>query len=156
MTSQHAGTPAAPGTGRPASPFLAPIEIDGLLFLSGQLPYVDGALASTGTVGGEVSVAEAQEAARVAAELVLARVERDYGLDRVRAVARLTVYVASAPGFVDQPSVANAASAAFVAALGDRGRHSRSAVGVAALPKGAPVEVEATLAITPADAVSPG
>ncbi|HEY0247269.1 MAG TPA: RidA family protein [Gryllotalpicola sp.] len=146
MTSDRIDPVVVPSAGRPPSPYLAVRRFGGVLYLNGQLPYVDGALPASGVVGDTVDVEQAAECARVAAHGVLGVLEREVGLDRVNAILRVTVYVASAPGFTEQPAVANAASAVLVDALGERGRHARSAIGVAALPKGAPVEVEVTAA----------
>ena len=95
-----------------------------------------------GHVGGDVTVEQAQEAAGRCALQVLAALKEELGsLDRVRRIANVTVYVASAPGFVQQPAVANGASDLFIEVFGDAGRHARAAVGVAELPLGLSVEV---------------
>lgn len=117
---------------------------DGLLWVSGQVPFVDGRLPHTGALASEADVAVGYDCARRAAAHVLARLARAAGsLERVAAVPKLTVFVASAPRFTWQPEVAHGASELIYEVLGDAGRHARSAVGVAALPLGAPVEVEA-------------
>lgn len=114
------------------------------LFVSGQLPLRDGSLVATGTVGGDVDLDSAQDAAASCAAQVLAQAQRALGdLESIRDLAKITVFVASAPGFSDQHLVANAASTFFQTALGERGNHSRSAIGVAGLPMNAAVEVEA-------------
>ena len=119
-----------------------------LIATSGQLPLRDGKLATTGLVGREVDVETGRLAARCCAANVLAQVREAIGdLERIARVAKITVFVASAPGFVQQHLVANGASDFFVDVLGDKGRHARSAVGVAALPMNAPVEVEAIIEI---------
>ncbi len=114
-----------------------------LLFTSGQLPLVDGALPLTGKVGAQVAPEDAQAHARQCAVNVLAVVHAAVGLDAVVRVVKVVGFVASADGFTGQPGVINGASDLFAEVFGDAGRHARSAVGVADLPFGAPVEVEA-------------
>src|SRR5207253_7038839 len=98
-----------------------------------------------GHVGAEVSVEQAQEAARRCALQALAALKAELGsLDRLRRIVQLTVYVASAPGFTEHPQVANGASDLLVEVLGEAGRHARAAVGVSELPVGLPVEVVVT------------
>jgi enamine deaminase RidA (YjgF/YER057c/UK114 family) len=121
-----------------------------LVFTAGQLPVSAGALVSTGLVGGEVDVDTAVASAAVAALNVLAAASTVCDLDSVTRVVKVTVYVASAEGFVSQPAVANGASEVFAAAFGPVGVHARAAVGVRALPLGAPVEVDAVLEIADA------
>lgn len=132
--------PAAPS---PAAAYVPWVITGGQVLTAGQLPLVDGVLPMTGRCGDEVDLAHAQDLARTAALNLLAvasdAVEGD--LDRLRLV-KLTVFVSSAPGFTDQHLVANGASALLGDVLGDRGIHARSAVGVAALPLNAPVELE--------------
>lgn len=114
------------------------------LFTSGQLPLKDGALVATGLLGEEVSIEDAQDAAKWCAVNVIAQVKAVVGdLEKIARLVKITVFVASAPGFDKQHVVANGASNFFVAALGDRGAHARSAVGMAGLPLNAAVEVEA-------------
>ena len=113
-----------------------------LVFTSGQLPLVDGALPSTGRLGVELTTDEGAELARLAGLNVLAAAVAAVGdLERVR-VVKLTVFVASAPDFTEQHLVANGASQLIGEVLGEHGIHARAAVGVAALPLGSPVEVE--------------
>ena len=117
-----------------------------LIYSSGQLPIVDGALVAHGTVGsreGDVTPDRAVECARVAALNALAAVAQAAGgLDSIQGILRVTGYVASAPGFTAQPAVVNGASGLLADVFGEGGRHARSAVGVTALPLGAPVEIE--------------
>lgn len=117
-----------------------------LIFTAGQLPVAGGELTAAGRLGQELTTAEGTEAARTAAINLLAVADAAGGLERVRAV-KLTVFVASAPGFTEQHLVANGASSFLSEVLGDRGDHARSAVGVAALPKNSPVEVEGVFAL---------
>jgi enamine deaminase RidA (YjgF/YER057c/UK114 family) len=120
-----------------------PVRVHGeLAFVSGQIPMVDGAMLHPGRLGAEVTLEQGQEAARRCALQALSALGLALGsLDRVRGIVQVTVFVASAPGFVDQPKVANGASDLLVAVLGEGGKHARMAVGAAALPLGAPVEV---------------
>jgi enamine deaminase RidA (YjgF/YER057c/UK114 family) len=114
-----------------------------LLFTAGQLPFLDGSLPATGKVGAEVSPEDAKEYARLSGLNVLAAIDAAVGLDEVVRVVKVVGFVASAEGFTGQPGVINGASDLFFEVFGDAGRHARSAVGVAELPLGAPVEVEA-------------
>jgi enamine deaminase RidA (YjgF/YER057c/UK114 family) len=115
-----------------------------LVYTSGQIATgPDGSLVATGRVGAEVDREQARRCAETCALNVLAQLERTPGLDRIERLVKLTVFVASAPGFREQHVVANGASDLLVAVLGERGRHARSAVGVAELPLGSPVEIEA-------------
>lgn len=120
----------------------------GIAFVSGQLPRLHGVLQHCGKVGDTVSLEQAQHAARLCASQCLAALDRELGgLGRVVRLLRVTGYVASAPGFAQQPAVMDAASDYFCAMLGASGQHARSAVGVAELPRGASVEVEITVAV---------
>jgi enamine deaminase RidA (YjgF/YER057c/UK114 family) len=118
------------------------------VYVSGQLPMVDGKLLATGLVGDEVTPEDAVELARVCGLNGLAAVESLVGLAAVVRVVKLTGFVASAPGFTGQPGVINGASNLFGEVFGDAGAHARSAVGVSALPLGAPVEVELIVEVT--------
>lgn len=115
-----------------------------MVYTAGQLPLVDGALVATGLVSKDVATEEAADAARVAGLNVLAAAAAGAGgIDRVRMV-KLSVFVAAPAGFTDAHLVANGASGVIAQVLGDDlGAHARSAVAVASLPLGAPVEVEA-------------
>jgi enamine deaminase RidA (YjgF/YER057c/UK114 family) len=119
-------------------------RIGDLLYVSGQTPMHNGVLSVTGLVGGdEVNVERACEAARQATLNALAVLDSEPGgLPAITDVVRLTVYVASAPGFYRQPLVADAASELLVSVFGRLGEHARSAIGVAVLPGNAPLEVE--------------
>lgn len=121
-----------------------PVRREGrVLYVAGQLPKEDGEVRITGRCGDEVDVETAQRAAVICALQGLACVAEEVGgLDRVDGVLRLTGFVASAPDFHDQPRVLDAASRLLGQVFGERGRHARSAVGVAALPRRAPVEIE--------------
>jgi enamine deaminase RidA (YjgF/YER057c/UK114 family) len=114
-----------------------------LVFSSGAIPMRDGRLTHMGHVGAEVSLEEAQAAARVAVVNALASIRARVGsLRRVMQVIKLTGYVASAPGFSDQPAVMDVASQLLIDAFGATGQSARTAVGVAELPFGVPVEVD--------------
>ena len=112
------------------------------VYTSGQLPMVDGVLPRTGKVGQDVSAEDATGLARIAALNALAAVHNVVGLDAVTSVVKVVGFVASAPDFTGQPGVINGASALLGEVFGDAGAHARSAVGVAALPLDAPVEIE--------------
>jgi enamine deaminase RidA (YjgF/YER057c/UK114 family) len=116
---------------------------------SGQLPRIEGQLTCLGRLGDTVSVEEGREAAAVCALNALAVLEDALGsLDRVLRVLTVTGYVASAPDFHEQPAVVDGASRVLADVFGDAGRHTRSAIGVAALPRNGAVEIEVTVAIT--------
>lgn len=135
-----------PKVPRPAGSYVPATRIGALLFTAGQLPFKDGRLLYTGKVGQDVTVEEAKEAARLCALNALAAVKAEAGsLENVRRVAKVTGYVASAAGFEDQPEVMNGASELVGSIFGEKGLHARTAVGVAELPLGAPVEVEIVL-----------
>lgn len=113
------------------------------VYVSGQVPMVDGALPETGKVGAEVDPDRAKELAGICALNGIAALRAELGeLSRVRRVVKLVGFVASAPTFTGQPQVINGASELVGAVFGERGTHARSAVGVAVLPLDAPVEVE--------------
>jgi enamine deaminase RidA (YjgF/YER057c/UK114 family) len=123
--------------------YVPAVRTGNLIFVSGQLPLKEGKLLATGHVGAEVTLEQAQACARQAALNALAVVRGEVGsLEKITRVVRLTGHVASAPGFTDQAKVLNPASELMVSAFGDLGRHSRAALGAAALPLGAPVELE--------------
>jgi enamine deaminase RidA (YjgF/YER057c/UK114 family) len=129
----------------PVAAYLPAVQTGNHVYVSGQLPMVDGKLPATGLVGAQVAPERAKDLARQAGINVLAAVEALVGLGRVARVVKIVGFVASAPGFTGQPAVVNGASELFVEVFGEAGRHARSAVGVAALPLNAPVEVEAIL-----------
>ncbi len=132
-----------PQVAAPAGAYVPAIAAGDLVFTAGQLPFVDGVLARTGVLGVDVEVEEAADLAATAALNALAALSGLLdGLDRVVRIVKVTGFVASAPGFTQQPAVINGASNLLVDVFGEHGRHARSAVGVAALPLGSPVEVE--------------
>ena len=124
------------------------LHLDRQLFISGQLPLADGKVAIAGKVGAELDLAKGREAARLCALNILAQAKaalRD--LDRIVQLVRLNGFVNSAPGFTDHPKVLNGASDLMVEILGNKGIHTRIAIGCASLPLGAAVEVDAIFAI---------
>lgn len=132
-----------PPVAAPAGSYVPAVATGELVFTSGQLPFVDGRLARTGLLGADVEVAEGADLAATAAINALAAVAGLLdGLDRVIRIVKVTGFVASVPGFTEQPAVIDGASGLLVDLFGEHGRHARSAVGVAALPLGSPVEVE--------------
>ena len=126
----------------PVAAYVPAVQSGNYVYVSGQLPMVDGKLPRTGKVGADLTADEAADLARICALNALAAVDALVGLGRIVKIVKVTGFVASADGFTDQPMVINGASQLFGDVLGELGRHARSAVGVAELPLGAPVEVE--------------
>lgn len=137
-----------PPVAAPVAAYVPAVRSGDHVYVSGQLPFVAGALPATGKVGAGVTAEEAAGLARTCALNALAAVDDLVGLDSVAQVVKVTGFVASAPDFTGQPAVLNGASELFGAVFGDAGRHARSAVGVAALPLDAPVEVELIVRLT--------
>lgn len=132
-----------PQVAKPLAAYVPAVRSGSLIFTSGQLPTVDGALPKSGKVGAGVTADEARQLAERCALNALAAVKAEIGeLSRVRRIVKVVGFVASAPDFTGQPGVVNGASELLGAAFGEAGVHARSAVGVAALPLDAPVEVE--------------
>ncbi len=139
-----------PAVAAPVAAYVPAVVDAGLVWTSGQLPFVDGALPATGVVGdgeGLVPAQDAAQLARLCALNALAAIGSVADLDDVRRIVKVVGFVASAPGFTGQPAVVNGASELLGQVFGEAGRHARSAVGVAALPLGAPVEVEVVAAL---------
>ena len=137
-----------PEAAAPVANYVPYSRSDDLLLTSGQLPLHEGKVAVTGLLGRDVDVARGQEAARYCAINILAQVKAALGdLEKIKRVVKITIFVASDPNFTEQHLVANGASNFLVEALGERGKHARSAVGVAALPLNAAVEIEAIVEI---------
>jgi enamine deaminase RidA (YjgF/YER057c/UK114 family) len=132
----------------PAAAYQPYVRHGNLVLTAGQLPLVDGALPRTGKLGADLTMDEGAALAKRAALNILAIADQvaDGDLERVR-VLKLTVFVASDPGFAEQHLVANGASDLLGEVLGDAGVHARSAVGVPVLPLDSPVEVEAILTL---------
>lgn len=133
--------PEAP---KPVAAYVPAVRVGDLVYLSGQIPLLNGSLLATGPVPSVVGVADARQAARqcLLNGLAVLADALDGDLDRVRRIVRLGVFVASDPGFTDQPQVANGASELLIEIFGEAGRHTRAAVGSVALPLGATVELE--------------
>lgn len=130
----------------PVANYAGFIVSGGRVFVSGQLPLVDGEVKYTGKVGSEVSVEDAKEAAKLCAINILSQIKLACGgdLSRVATCIKLGVFVNADPSFTDHPTVANGASDLIGAVLGDTvGKHARAAVGCSSLPRNAAVEVEA-------------
>lgn len=133
-----------PPVSPPAGSYVKGVVIGNLLFLSGNGPDQPGYTSPKGKVGADVTVEQAVEAARYVGLNLLAAAKDTLGsLDRIRRVVKLLGMVNSAPDFGQQPRVINGCSDFFLAVFGDAGQHARSAVGMAALPNGIPVEIEA-------------
>jgi enamine deaminase RidA (YjgF/YER057c/UK114 family) len=137
---------ALPDAPAPAANYVPAVISGKMLYVSGQLPLSGGAVTLKGRLGDGVEVEAARDAAKLCAINILAQARATIGdLDRIARIVKLTGFVASSPDFGDQPKVVNGASDFLVEVLGDKGRHARSAIGVAALPLGAAVEVEAVI-----------
>ena len=134
-----------PVAAAPAANYVPYVQAGNLLFISGQISQDRNGPAWLGHLGDTVSLEDGQKAAQACALAILAQVAAATGgeLARIRRVVKLGVFVASAPGFTQQPQVGNGASDLIAAVFGDKGKHARAAVGVAALPRGVSVEVEA-------------
>ncbi|MGE5577896.1 MAG: RidA family protein [Syntrophothermus sp.] len=132
-----------PTPARPVGAYVPALVAGDLAFTSGQLPVVDGVLKFKGKLGREISLEDGYQAARLCAINCLGALASAVGnLDWVEQIVKVTGFVASAEGFTDQPKVVNGASELLEAIFGEKGKHARSAVGVAELPLGAPVEIE--------------
>ena len=128
---------------RPMAAYVPTVRSGSFVYTAGQLPMVNGQLPRTGKVGAEVSTEDARELAQQCALNALAAIKAEIGdLAAVTRVVKVVGFVASAPDFYDQPEVINGASELLGAVFGPAGQHARSAVGVAVLPRNAPVEVE--------------
>jgi enamine deaminase RidA (YjgF/YER057c/UK114 family) len=134
---------ALPPVTAPLAAYLPAVRSGAHVYVSGQVPIADGAVLATGKVGAEISPERAKELAARCGLNALAAVADLVGLEQVVRVVKVVGFVASAEGFTGQPAVVNGASEFFVDVFGEAGRHARSAVGVAELPLGVPVEVEA-------------
>ncbi|MGF7123097.1 RidA family protein [Rhodococcus sp. AG1013] len=131
-----------PPVAAPVAAYVPAVRTGDHVYTSGQLPFVDGKLPLTGKLGADVSDADAKAAARTCALNALAAIDALVGLDSIARIVKVVGFVASAEGFTGQPGVINGASEFLGEVFGDAGIHARSAVGVAELPLGAPVEVE--------------
>ena len=139
-----------PAPAAPVASYVPAVEAGGLLHISGQLPFKDGAV-MTGKLGDTVDLAGGAEAAQACALMLVAQMKAALGgLHRVERIVKLGVFVNSTADFTDQPKVANGASDLMVALFGEAGKHARAAVSAAALPLGAAVEVDAIVQVTTA------
>lgn len=137
-----------PGAAAPAANYVPFARSGNLLFTAGQLPLRDGKLQVTGLLGRDVDTAGGREAAKLCAINILAQAKAALGdLEKIVRLVKITVFVASSPDFTEQHLVANGASDFLAEALGERGKHARSAVGMASLPLNAAVEVEAVIEV---------
>ena len=136
-----------PEPAAPVAAYVPAVEANGLLHISGQLPFDNGQL-MTGRLGEDQDVDYGYAAARACGVMLLAQIAKALGgLDRVERIVKLGVFVNSAGSFTDQPKVANGASELMEQVFGETGRHARSAVGVPVLPLGAAVEIDAVVAV---------
>ena len=127
----------------PVAAYVPAIRTGNLVYVSGQIPRVRGEVQFRGHLGSDLSVEDGRAAARLCALNALAAVKKEIGdLDRVSRIVKVTGFVSSAAGFTDQPKVVDGASVFLNELLGERGQHSRSAVGVNELPLGVAVELE--------------
>ncbi len=145
-----------PAVTRPLAAYVPAVQFADMVYTAGQLPLVDGKLRAVGKVGADVAADDAVECAKIAALNALAAVVDLTGdLDVITRIVKVTVYVASAPGFTDQPVIANGASQLLGDIFGDAGQHARSAVGVAVLPLDAPVEIELVVGVGSTPMIQP-
>jgi enamine deaminase RidA (YjgF/YER057c/UK114 family) len=137
--------PEAP---KPVAAYIPAKQTGKLVFTAGQLPMVNGELIYKGLLGQDVEIEEATKAARICTLNALAAIKGVIGdLDRIKQIVRVVGYVASVPTFTQQPAVVNGASELLLEIFGENGKHARSAVGMAALPLNAPVEIELTVEV---------
>lgn len=137
-----------PAAAAPAANYVPYAQSGKLLFTAGQLPLVGGKLVAEGLLGVDLDTERGKEAALACAINILAQAKAALGdLEKIKRIVKITVFVASAPNFTEQHLVANGASDFLAAALGERGKHARSAVGTASLPLNAPVEIEAIIEV---------
>ena len=137
-----------PEAAKPAAMYVPVKKTGNLLFVSGQIPMVDGTLKYTGKAGADKTLEEAKEAARVCAINIISAVKGYIGdLDKVKSIVKITAFVASETGFDKQHLVANGASELLFDVFGEAGRHTRSAVAVNQLPMDSLVEVEAIIEV---------
>jgi len=144
---EHLGI-VLPHAAAPAANYVPGVVVHGMLYISGQIPFDEAGSLIRGRVGDDMTLKEGAEAARRCGIGLLAQINAVLGtLNRVNRIVKLGVFVNSTADFTDQPKVANGASDLMVEVFGEKGRHARSAVGVAALPLGVAVEVDAIIAV---------
>ncbi len=145
-----------PKVAKPVAAYVPTVRSGNLVYTSGQLPFIDGKLAVTGKVGAEVTEEQGAEQARVCALNGLAAIAAEIGsIDDIVRVVKIGIFVASDPDFTAQPKVGNGASELLGEIFGEAGQHARSAVGVAALPMDAPVEIEFVVEVKTTPRVEP-
>jgi enamine deaminase RidA (YjgF/YER057c/UK114 family) len=132
-----------PQTPKPVAAYIPAIQVNDMVYTSGQLPIVEGELKFKGKLGREISKEQGYEATKICALNALSAIKGIIGdLDRIEQVVKVVGFVASAEGFIEQPAVVNGASEFLKELFGEKGAHARSAVGMAELPLGAAVELE--------------
>ena len=137
-----------PVAAAPVAAYVPTVEAGGMLYISGQLPFIDGALV-TGKLASADDIDKGHAAAKACALMILAQIEKAIGsLDRVERIVKLGVFVSSTADFTDQPKVANGASDLMEAVFGEAGKHARSAVSVPVLPLDAMVEIDAVVLLS--------
>jgi len=135
---------------KPLASYVPAVQTGNLLYIAGQVPIENGVIVKPGKLGAGLTIEEGQALARICTLNALAAAKAVLGsLDRVTRVVRLAGFVASAPGFGDQPSVINGASDLLVQVFGEEGRHARVAVGTNELPRGCAVEIEFLFEVKP-------
>ena len=133
---------------KPVAAYIPAIQVDNMVYTSGQIPVVAGELKFKGKLGREISKEQGYEAAKICALNALSAIKSVIGdLDRIEQIVKVVGFVASAEGFTDQPAVINGASEFLKELFGEQGAHARSAVGMAELPLGAAVELEMTVKV---------
>ncbi|MDE0933544.1 MAG: RidA family protein [Novosphingopyxis baekryungensis] len=137
-----------PEPAAPVASYRPAVIANGMLYVSGQLPFIDGAIV-TGKLGADVSLERGVEAARACGIMLIAQIKAalDGDLERVAQIVKLGAFVASTPDFSDQPKVVNGASDLMEQVFGEAGRHARSAVATPVLPLNAAVEIDAIVAL---------
>lgn len=133
---------------KPVAAYVPAIRTGNLVFTAGQLPIVDGNMAGTGKVDGEITPEHAKDLAQICALNCLAAVATVADVNKISKIVRVVGYVNGASGFINAPVVVNGASELFLAIWGDGAKHARSAIGVAELPLNSPIEIELTVEIT--------
>lgn len=132
-----------PELSKPLAAYVPAVQTGKLVFTAGQLPMVNGEIICKGILGEDVEIDQAYEAARICTLNALAAIKGVIGdLDRIKQVVRVVGYVASVPTFTQQPAVVNGASELLLEIFGEKGKHARSAVGMAVLPLNSSVEIE--------------
>jgi enamine deaminase RidA (YjgF/YER057c/UK114 family) len=133
---------------KPVAAYIPAKQTGNLVFTAGQLPMVNGELITKGLLGQDVEIEDAKNAARICTLNALAAIKGVIGdLDRIKQVVRVVGYVASIPTFTQQPAIVNGASELLLEIFGEKGKHARSAVGIAVLPLNASVEIELTVEV---------